>query len=258
MAAIFFPPTGISEVAQTAAFNVTAGSFYTVSGSSNVTATLPSAVGITNQVARIRCANGYTGLLTIATNGGQTIGPAAATTQVILKGETALVQSDGANWVRTGGLIIPCICKMSITAATTLVAYATDTQVLLNNVDYDTTGQMGSTSGHTITIIRPGIYRLSARVFWGASSTPGYNFYTLINKNGSNQVIYTQMAYGPFTLNNYTETVETFGKSALLAGDALQLNIFQQGSNGSGNLNFLGGTSGAAITYMEVEEIPSW
>ncbi len=249
--------TGVTEVSKTTSFSATAGTFYVISGSSAVTATLPTAVGITGQVIRIRCASGYTGLLTIATTSAQTLGPGAATTQILYAGETALVQSDGANWVRAGGLLIPCFAKMTITAATTAISYNTETLVALNATAFDTTGQMANNGAGTITVFRTGQYRVYGATYWALAGANSYILYAIAYKNTSTAVTYHQGAIG-INASNTTQTVEFGGSFLLTAGDVLILKVYQSNSVGSGSVNLLSGSSGAAVTFLEVQEVISW
>ncbi len=159
--------------------------------------------------------------------------------------------------MRTGGLLIPCACKVTLTANQT-IPYNTETQVILNNNVFDTTGQMVNLATHTITIIRSGIYRVIGIAFWGAVGTEGWNYYTLINKNVSTQTTYFQTAYGASGVANYTQTVAAIGTVPLAVGDVLQLRVYQQGSTGSGTAALLGATSGVAITSLEVQELQTW
>ncbi len=257
MPAVYAPTNSqVPEISQTTSFAAGAGLFYAIAGSANVTATLPTAVGIAGTVVRIRCTSGYTGLCTIATVSGQLLGPAGATTQIIYTGESALVQSDGVNWIRTGGVIIPCVCKMIVTLATTSVPTNTATQALLTFVFFDNSGHMGNIAGHTISIFRPGLYRLCGAATWAAASTSDYNFYTSI-RNGANQLTFTQTAFGANTFTNFSQVSPVSTTTVpLLAGDALSLFVFQQ-ANGGGNLQLIGSFEGDA-TFLEAQEIPSW
>ena len=95
----------ITEVSQASSFTAFAGTFYAISGSSAVTATLPTAVGIAGQTIRIRCVSGYTGLCTITGTSGQTIGGQAS--RIIFAGESPLLQSMGAAGSGLAGRLSP-------------------------------------------------------------------------------------------------------------------------------------------------------
>ncbi len=259
MAAVYIPTNSqVPEISQTVSFPATVGLFYVISGSAAVTATLPTAVGNSGGIVRIRCSNGYTGLCTIATTSSQTLGPGAATSQIIYAGETVIVQSDGSNWVRTGGFLIPCLCKLVLSSGNQTVPYNTNTIVTLNSISVDSTGQMGQTVTHSIKIIRPGFYHVTGVAFWAAIGTVGYNFYTSINSSVSLQSTFYQTAYGASGVSNYTQTVTSLGTLQLVVGDNINLQVLQQRSDGSGTSALLGAASGSTITSLEVQELPLW
>jgi hypothetical protein len=253
--------TSITETSETANFSAVAGVNYVISGTSNLTATLPTAVGITGQSIRIRCATGYTKLVTIATTSAQTIGPSAATTQYIYAGETATLMSDGANWVRTGGLIIPCHCKIHASAATQSIAAQANVTVLLNSTDIDTSGQMATLGSNAITILRPGIYTMTGTAAWAVLSTSNsWVVYTSVAKNTSplmHQLVYigNTIALGdPFLL-------PVIMSSTLAAGDVLTLLVFQTPNSGTPAVNLIGTGTNSGVTYqtsLEVIEVPQW
>ncbi len=246
----------ITEVGKAVSFNAAADTWYVITGSSAVTATLPTAVGITGHLIRIRCENGYTGLCTLATTSAQTIGPSTAVTQILYAGEVVLLQSNGANWVRVGGQLIPCFARMNITNATTAIAYNTETLVLLNAIQFDNTGLMASAGTNSITVFRTGNYRLASMASWSLGGTVGSVFYTAIYKNTSTNISLFQMAMAAAGATS-TINVTCGGSVALTAGDILIMKVFQANSVGSGNLNLIGSATYAS-TYFELQESPIW
>jgi hypothetical protein len=244
----------ITEVSQTTGFTAAAGAFYLVSGSSNITATLPTAVGIAGQTVRIRCASGYTGKCTIATTGGQTLGPASATTQIIYAGESALLQSDGTNWVRTGGTIIPCSCRLTLGTGQS-ITNSTQPTVQLNTVEMDNSGLMSGTaaSSYQITIFRPGRYLLTGSAYFGAlTSGQTYNIQIQIQKNAAGISIANQLAV-PSTASTASIELNITALVPLAAGDLITLNCLQ--INAGSNAETL---SAGEVTSLQAVEIPSW
>ncbi len=247
----------VTEVGKAISFNAAADVWYVITGSSAVTATLPTAVGITGHQIRIRCENGYTGLCSLATTSSQTIGPAAATSQVLYAGECVLLQSNGANWVRAGGLLIPCKARISISTATTNIPYDTDTAVAFNAVDYDNTGLIGNSGAGTLTIFRTGYYRVSANVSWAIAGANSYIFALVPRKNGSTAILNMQVAVGANANNTtYTNTIE--GIVNLTAADILTITVNQKTSVGSGNVLMLGSASAINSTSYTIEELLIW
>lgn len=249
---------GVTEVSQTTSFSAAAGAFYAITGSSAVTATLPTAVGIAGQPIRIRCANGYSGLCTLATTSSQTIGPGTATSQILYAGESPLLQSDGANWVRTGGTIIPCRAVMFSNANQSIPA-TTNTQVTINAKYIDNTGIIGSGSNLTsnqITVFRSGIYNIRGVIpFNLPAGTAIITGVPQIAVNGStifqNFFSFPEIAGTPG--NGAFFVYENFQLSAgdvvtLVAECSIALTIL-------GNATYPGSN---AACCLDVAEIPAW
>ena len=239
----------VTETSETANFNAVAGGFYAISGSANVTATLPTAAGIAGQTVRIRCVAGYTGLCTITGTSGQTI--AGATSRVIYAGESPLLQSDGANWVRTGGTVIPCSCRMTMSVNQSI---GTDGQhvLLLDTVVAGSTPHMGNTGSNGINLIRAGNYNVTTGVSIANVSTTDFVMFTLAYSTGTSPIGNGLRTAAP-SLNT------TFGiaGSAVqlitggLAGDLITIKAYQT-NTGNNAQTFDNGN------YLIVDEILSW
>jgi hypothetical protein len=240
----------IAEVSQTVSFTASAGAFYAVSGSAAVTAKLPTAVGIAGQTIRIRCTNGYTGLCTITGTSSQTI--AGAASRIIYAGESPLFQSDGANWVRTGGTLIPSKCRM-IFGANQSVPNSTATIMNFGTTDIDNSGHMGTPGSNGITIIRPEGYRLSATSVFAGLINQGYRITISPIKNTtitSNVLGETTLAAPGEAFNGLAQftTLQTYA-----AGDLIQISIVQ--TNTAATAQTLTGSEGNSLC---IEEILSW
>jgi hypothetical protein len=245
--------TAVTETSETASFSAAAGNLYAISGSSAVTATLPTAVGITGQTIRLRCANGYTGLLTIATTSSQTLGPSGATSQILYAGESALVQSDGSNWVRTGGTIIPASCTIT-PAGTQSIPDLTSTKVAFDTLAYDNTGQMAVTASNEIQILRPGRYAISASAYFDSLSAQEYSILADVFTNGSPNGL-TFRTLIPIATGSLPTNVILVpqGSITCAAGDVITLNISQVNTAASAETLFQG-----PYTFLTVTEIPRW
>lgn len=243
----------ISEVSQTASFTAAAGAFYAISGSANVTATLPTAAGIAGQTIRIRCVSGYTGACTIASTGGQTIGPASATSQIIYTGESPLLQSDGTNWVRSGGLIIPAVCQLYAGSTQSLVD-STATPILLNTVVYDNTGQMAIAASNQIKIPRPGRYRVGFAATVGILASQAYTMFVSCSSTGATSPPTVENSFGasPAAFPWYAQ-ISGGGTIVSAAGDLLTLSVYQKNTAASAET-----VQNGNQTMLEVTEIPAW
>jgi hypothetical protein len=245
--------TAITEVSQTANFTAAAAAFYAVSGSANVTATLPTAVGIAGQTIRIRCVSGYTGLCTITAQSGQTVGPGSAASQIIYAGESPILQSDGANWIRVGGLIVPSVCRL-YSGTDQSIPQGADTLVLLSATAFDNTGQMAVPASNEIKIVRPGHYRATGGAYYNAMTNQAYTTYVNVSKNAAGGPIIFAMPIGaPGTA--FALALNATGTLSFVAGDLITLHVLQ--ANGGGTAQTLSSGIGSG-TFLEVEEIPAW
>jgi hypothetical protein len=240
-----------TEVSRTASFTAAANGFYAISGSSNVTATLPTAVGIAGQTIRIRCASGYTGLCTITGTSGQTIG--GASSRIIFVGESPLLQSDGSNWVRTGGTIIPATCTIN-SIGTQSIASTVQTSIAFNAIVYDNTGQMAVTASNEIKILRPGRYTMYASAYFDSLTAQEYSMRTDILQNGTPTGITSRILYPIATSGLETDaSMLPHGDLRCASGDVVTVVIFQNNPAASAATLFQG-----PYTYLSVTEIPQW
>ena len=241
----------ITETSETANFNAAPGGFYAISGSSAVTATLPSASGIAGQTVRVRCVPGYTGLCTITGTGGQTVG--GQTSRIIYANESPLLQSDGANWVRTGGALVPCRAKIFLSTTQSVPGSAVLTKILFDAVAFDNAGLMATVTSNQIAAFRAGTYGLTFKVN-AIPTAPISQIYALIYKNGS------AMEQNAFFYDTSAPTVVTWGVGvviALAAGDIITCVInLSTGTTIYGSSSYPSGANPA--TTLEVVEVPSW
>jgi hypothetical protein len=243
--------TTITEVSQTASFTASANSFYAISGSANVTATLPNAAGIAGQTIRIRCVSGYTGLCTITGTGGQTIGGHAS--RIIFVGESPLLQSDGSNWVRTGGTIIPAACSINPSGTQSILA-STLTVIAFNTTVYDNMGQMAVIASNEVKIPRPGLYSISASAYFDGLAAQEYSFIADIKQNGTANGVTSRtllpIATGALATN---VSLTPNGAVACAAGDLITVTAAHFNTANSAATLFQG-----PYTFLTVTEIPQW
>ena len=95
-------------VTKTTSYTLTASdTIVLVSGT--VTLTLPTAVGITGKIYRIK--NTSNGVITIATHGSETI-DGETSASLIQKYETATIMSDGTNWMILSVFQTKPVCEL--------------------------------------------------------------------------------------------------------------------------------------------------
>jgi hypothetical protein len=241
----------VTEVSQTTSFTAGAGAFYAISGAANLTATLPTAVGIAGQTVRIRCANSYTGLCTIATTSAQTINGAA--TRIIFAGESPLLQSDGTNWVRTGGAIVPVRATMHLGANAVPGTASVWLSVPLDTLDIDNTGVMVNITSHAITVPRPGNFVATTGLVLNLNSF-AFSGFVAVNKGGTGTQVFAEACQIPSVLG--TGSVGFSKILPFVAGDVLTLGAFCPNIS---NTVFAGGALGVNVTCtLDLLELPAW
>ena len=211
----------ITETSETADFNAAANGFYAISGSAAVKATLPTAAGIAGQTVRVRCVAAYTGLCTITPQSGQTIGGQAS--RIVFAGESPVLQSDGTNWVRTGGTIIPAKAKIFLSTTQSIGGDATT--VLFDTLAFDNTGHMAVVAGNRIEVFRASTYRIVTKIM--AIPVAAISQLTIaLYKNGS------IMEYIGDYYNAAAQTIMAWSAESvvpLVAGDGIQTVVSFQG-----------------------------
>jgi hypothetical protein len=244
--------TTITEVSQTASFTAAANSFYAISGSANVTATLPTAVGIAGQTIRVRCVSGYTGLCTITGTGGQTIGSQAS--RIIFAGESPLLQSDGSNWIRAGGLIIPATCIINPSGAQSLLGGSVTT-IAYDTIVYDNTGKMVNVTSHNIKTLRPGQYMVSSSSYFDQlSPTEEHQINMEVYQNGLPSGL-TFRILTPIATGSLQSDFSLLCHGSLTcASGAIFTSVLTHNSASGGAITLYQGP----YSYLTVTEIPQW
>lgn len=210
------------------------------------TLTLPTPANYTGRQIGVRVTPGSTNLLTLATASGNIDGQA---TRIMWAGETATLQSDGTNWVKVTGKTIPMTCAMYANAAQSIPNGAMTT-ILLDTARQDSTGLMATVATNRVTIRRPGIYSLVARI--GLTAAPANTPRLLLNvsKNGATAVIQIEQN----AVLNQFPTFTGADDVTFVAGDYLLLQTYQN-SNSAWNTLATAATNDCQITAREV---PTW
>lgn len=98
-----FAPLSDAEISITGATTLTVGRVHVISGSSNYSCALPTAVGAAGKFIGARFTN--TGITTIDPDGAQTIDGVA--TRTYYQGQTVILMSDGSNWYTINQVVVP-------------------------------------------------------------------------------------------------------------------------------------------------------
>ena len=221
--------------------------------SSAYTVTLPTPVSYNGQQIGIRVTPGSTKLLTLATAAGNIDG---ASTRIMWAGESALLESDGTNWVKIAGKTLPMTGMMSIPASTVTVATGTVTNVPLTVTLIDNTGLMCNTTNTYITVQRGNNYQVTGRISW--PSIPGTGSARTITAcyvNGSSSTVAAQDER--YAINGSFPCISAVGEIALTASAYVTVSAFQQSGS---TLTLTAGSSSSpgAGTILSLTEIPAW
>lgn len=237
----------------TGAISLTSTSYNTRSicsgTSANYAVTLPDAtVAPVGTVLGFRMSSALTKLVTLTSATGTQLDGAA--TRIMWANETCTLQSDGAQWRKIDGRVIPMQGDMTLSTNPSIPS-ATLTQLLLDTTTLDNTGLMCSTGTSLISILRPGNYLVSGAVAWnnvGVAST--YRFRTqvmLTNTSGTQVSAGEQMP----AVTGFNGVVNTPTRPfAFTAGQVLLVCAYQ--STGGSCAAYGGGSS------LSVVEIPTW
>jgi hypothetical protein len=218
--------------------------------SAGYTFTLPAPTFFTGQQIGVRVTPASTKLLTLATAAGNIDG---ASTRIMWAGESAILESDGTNWVKIAGKTLPMQGVMVGTSTST--ATGTVTNVPLGATYIDNTGLMcDPTTGKTITVQRPATYSVLGRIEWNTMPAASNRTITVCYKNGSGSTV---VAQDERTAGNASSPcISAVGTVTFAASDTCTLNAFQ--NSGSSVSTVGGSTPFGAGTIMSLTEIPAW
>ena len=230
------------------------GTEYTITGSGNVTVTIPTPVGNNGNTLAVACDPGYTGICTLTPTAGL-IGGAAS--RIIWAGERVALKSDGTNANRIGGQLIPMAARLRLNVTTGVLTVNAATMLPFDTVSYDNTGAlvapMASAAGHTITIRRPGRYAVTTQTFFhGPVTTASVATETILYKNGSPLGIFVE-PYIPSTAARPEISLTGADAFTFAASDVLA--VFYNTDLASSNIE---GSATLDVTAFSVTEIPGW
>jgi hypothetical protein len=212
------------------------------------TLTLPTPVGVAGQQVAVRVVPSSSQLLTLATAAGNIGGQS---TRIMWAGESATLESDGANWVKISGKTIPMRCSLRMTAAQTLPNGA-NTTATLDTTTLDNTGLMATLGSNGITIQRPGAYTVLARTGMDQPATNCVRFVSMAQKNSATTVVQQET----FAFAGAVPSFCAVDDVTFAAADIVKLQAYQTCTTPV-TRNFTTGAT-ALGTALTVREIPAW
>lgn len=209
------------------------------------TLTLPTPVGNTSAQIGVRIVSTANQLLTLATSAGNIDGLA---TRIMWAGESAILESDGTNWIKISGKTRPMNCYYQ-SATSISVVTSTLTLLPLDSVGRDNTGLMAAVAGR-ISINRSGLYSVKARSGLNNAPANSIRCITIAYKNGTTGAVQQEnnAVIGQFYASTSSDDV------ALVVTDYLQLQFYHVAG---ANWATIGGTA-AGASALTVTEIPDW
>lgn len=220
-------PTGYAYNAQTASYAL-ATTDYAVgftTGSSALTATLPTAVGFSGLNYRIVKVDTGTGTVDIATTSGQTVGGIASGVILLAsQNDSVILISDGANWQ-----IIEFNVNVSAIYTSSNTNIGSNTIVVNPTKVTDTYSQMNTSTGQ-YTVKIPGVYLVTGSIYYATGLTSGAILSVYIQHNSSNVMITS--GQNP-NIANFRQSFQIAATVRCASGDSLNLAAANNGSAAS-------------------------
>ncbi len=231
-----------AEIAITnASTTLTIGRMHALKATSgNQTNGLPTAVGQAGKFIGARITLDTTKTVTLDGNSSETI--QGLTTRVFWTGESVILMSDGANWLKIAYGFVPMFANMS-TGSSQSIPNTTDTKMVLDTSDDDPTGQMVDTTNHKIVLLRPGRYIPHALITI-VSPSASTNTQSVVRKNGTA----LDGIYLTYPSGEVIQVVVHGPTRTAAAADYYEAWTYQT----------TGGSQGTVFANLWVEEVASW
>lgn len=213
----------------------------------NYTLTLPTPVGFAGQQIGVRVTPASGKLLTLATAAGNIDGQA---TRIMWAGESAILESDGTNWVKITGKTIPMRASVRNTGtAQTITANSFQTLALDFGI-VDNTGMMlGAGGTNSLVILRPATYHVTVQTGMGVAPANSPRCILTAVKNGVTTVIQNEFS----TLAGSNLSFVASGDVALAAGDVVIGQFYQQSGSWA-----VAPAVGPQAQTVSARESPAW
>ncbi len=208
--------------------------------SADYTVTLPTSGLTAGDLTAIVMSKALTKLVTIDATSGHLLN--GVRTRVMWANEVAILEWDGTDWYKIGGLFIPMACKLARSAgAGQSISGSTGTKILMADTVYDRGGLVPTFDD--VIIRRLGNYSVIGHIRMSGFLTAN-RFSIEVDKNGSAEYVieFTSSSSVPGGCISFTSTYA--------AGDDLSLAIYQDGTTAT--------TNTTQRPFLSVTEIPSW
>jgi len=171
-------------------------------------------------------------------------------TRVMWAGESAVLMCTGAGWAKIAGVSKPLSCGAFPTTGVTAAASPTLTLIPLGASIFDTSGLMASLGDNRIKVLRPGVYRVSANIYYQSGASVASSAQCIVNKNG------VTGAVGSFTEWRTIPAAEPYRSiyiddASLSAGDYIPL----MARISTARAVY---TTDATWTFLKISEVISW
>jgi hypothetical protein len=240
-----------TEVAVTTTANLTLRRTHACTATSAAyTVTLPTPVGVAGAQVGVRITPSSTKLVTLATAAGN-IGGAA--TRIMWAGESAILMSDGTNWVKTAGRTLPMMASIKQLAIQSLPTGAV-TVLGFDGSDIDNIGLMvtlGTIAAKTgnITIQRAGVYSILCQ--FGMAAIPSGGATRIIGQVTKNAVATASTEIG--SVAGTFPCLSLAQSRTLAVGDAITAAMYHTSASA---VDTAGG--GGATPTVGLVEVPAW
>lgn len=180
-------------------------------------------------------------------------GLAGSTTRVMRNGESAVLRWSGSTFDRVGGINIPFIASMRLSASTPALASGTEHLVPLNVALIDQGYGTVNTSTSRMTFPRGGSYELSlsTRLFDTPAGTARQTSFFRLNSTAGT---YENNAEVSFPTAGAYPYIKSVAQGMYNAGDYIDLRFFHSGAD----VALSGGGPGTSQTSAGFKEQPSW
>lgn len=215
----------VPYVAKTAGYSVLNTDAFIDCTSGTFTVTMFTAIGAPNLLYTIK--NSGTGVITIATTGGQTID--GVSTKTLYQNSTIILQSDGANW-KVISLSFPSCDLFCYDTTSQTVAVANTFQDVTFNTNVFTNRWSHTLSTAVFTASETGIY--SINVYAGANATGGAALSVelrVVKNTVAVPATYTEVAasqmYQEINNNNIQNVVSGIFAVLINAGESIKVQL---------------------------------
>lgn len=227
------------------AATLTAGTWNVITAMAACNAKLPAPSA--GKVIGVRVANASTNLFTLNPNSTEKIQPGANTSRIMWAGESAVLVSDGTDWIKVAGLTIPMTCTCE--RASTNLAITWNSIGVYVPLDTNTDGIASMYDGTGITTLRAGVYQVNCFIY-AVGGTPAAGAIGAASASAPSSWL-TGYQFQPVASGVVAGSFTT--QVRLAASYAVRLSF--QPIAGSGTGNVLGPAQPA---ILQVTEIPSW